>query len=163
MEPLQALSRFFIISPLVVGPVAWAMVVLLKRRCNRTYDGLCEASSEEIVEELDRGFPPFRRTTIRTQTEYLPFLFECIRENIDGGFEDPQMLSLLERIESQRPDQERNARFTVVAGHQPSDLHLRWVRDSCNRILLHIQGAPSIIRALRDHKRRIPRALTGLS
>lgn len=156
---MLALSRFFYLCVILAGPVAWGLVVIFKHRWGRSYDGAVEASSEEILAELASEFTPVRRTTIRTQTEYLPFLFECIRENIDSGFEDPQMYSLLERIEFQRPDQERSARFTVVSGRQRSDLHLRWVRDSCNRILLRIQGAPPIIRALRDHKRRIPRAV----
>lgn len=158
MEPLQALSRFTYLCVLLTGPVAWGLVVLFKRRWGRGYDGTVEASSEEILEELDREFTPIRRTTIRTQTEYLPFLFECIRENIDSGFEDPQMYSLLERIEFHRPDEERSAMFPVVSNGQRSDLHLRWVRDSWDRIELHIQGAPAVIRALREHKRRIPKA-----
>ena len=160
MEPMLALSRFFYICVILAGPIAWGLLVFFKRRWGRGYDGAVEASSEEILAELDREFTPFRRTTIRTQTEYLPFVFECIRENIDSGFEDPQMISLLERIEFQRPDEERSARFTVVSGLQRSDLHLRWVRDSCDRILLRIQGAPPVIRALRDHQRRIPKAVT---
>ena len=160
MEPILALSRFFYLCGFLMIPAAWLLFVLFKRRYGRAYDGAVEASSEEILAELDREFTPFRRTTIRTQTEYLPFLFECIRENIDSGFEDPQMISLLERIELHRPDEERSARFTVVSGRQRSDLHLRWVRDSCVRILLRIQGAPPVIRALRDHRRRIPGALT---
>lgn len=160
MEPVLALSRFFYICAFLMAPIAWVLVVYFKRRWSRGYDAAVEASSEEILEELDREFTPFRRTTIRTQTEYLPFLFECIRENIDSGFEDPQMISLLERIELHRPDEERSARFTVISDHKQSDLQLRWVRDSCDRILLRIQGAPAIIRALRDHKRRIPRAVT---
>jgi hypothetical protein len=159
MEPLIALSRFYYACAFLMAPVAWGLVVLFKRRWNRSYDRTVEASSEEILEDLDREYPPFRRTTIRTQTEYLPFLFECIRENIDSGFEDPQMYSLLQRIEHQAPDEERSARFTVVSGRRLSDLHLRWVRDSCDRIQLRIQGAPQVIRALRDHKRRIPGAL----
>jgi hypothetical protein len=161
MEPLQALSRFTYLCVIFAGPVAWVLVVIFKRRWGRGYDGAVEASSEEILEELDREFAPLRRTTIRTQTEYLPFLFECIRENIDSGFEDPQMYSLLERIELQRPDEERSARFTVVARGQRSDLHLLWVRDPCDRIQLRIQGAPPVIRALKDHQRRIPGALTS--
>jgi hypothetical protein len=162
MEPLVALSWFFHLCVILAGPLAWGLFVFFKRRWDRSYDGAVEASSEEILEELEREFPPVRRTTIRTQTEYLPFVFECIRENIDSGFEDPQMYSLLQRIEHHRPDEERSARFTVVSGRQRSDLHLRWVRDSCDRILLSIQGAPAIIRALRDHKRRIPSAVTGV-
>ena len=69
------------------------------------------------------------------------------------------MISLLERIELHRPDEERGARFTVVADRRPSDLQMRWIRDSCDRILLRVQAAPPVIRALRDHKRRIPGAL----
>jgi hypothetical protein len=160
MDPMLALSRFIYLCVIFAGPVAWVLVIVFKRRWGRGYDGAVEASSEEIIAELAREFPPSRKTTIRTQTEYLPFLFECIRENIDSGFEDPQMYSLLERIELHRPDEERTALFTVVSGHQRSDLHMRWVRDSCDRILLRIQGAPPIIRALREYKRRIPRAVT---
>ncbi|MES2659756.1 MAG: hypothetical protein V4689_14150 [Verrucomicrobiota bacterium] len=163
MEPLQALSRFIYLCVLLAGPVAWGLWILFKRRWDLAYDGRVEASSEEILEELDREFIPFRRTTIRTQTEYLPFLFECIRENIDSGFEDPQMYSLLKRIELHRPDEEKSAMFTVVCGDQRSDLHLRWVRDSCDRILLRIQGAPRIIRALKEHQRRIPKAVMGMA
>jgi hypothetical protein len=159
MEPLQALSRFILICVLVTGPVAWGLIIFFKRHYGRIYDGNVESSPEEILTELDREFPTVRKTTIRTQTEYLPFLFECIRENIDSGFEDPQMISLLERIQIHRPDEERSAMFTVVSGNQQSDLHMKWVRDSCDRIQLRIQGSPKVIRALRDHKRRIPRAV----
>lgn len=160
MEPLLALSRFFYICVLLAGPIAWILIVFFKRRWGRDYDGRVEVSSKEILEELDREFTPVRRTTIRTQTEYLPFLFECIRENIDSGFDDPQVISLLERIELHRPDEERSAVFNVVTGQQRSELHMRWVRDSCDRIQLRIQGSPPVIRALRDHKRRIPKAVT---
>ncbi len=163
MEPLQALSRFIFLCVFVTGPVAWGLLVLFKRRWGHAYDGAVEASSEEILKELDREFTPVRRTIIRTQTEYLPFLFECIRENIDSGFEDPQMGSLLQRIEIHRANEERSAMFSVVSGRQRSDLHLRWVRDSCDRIQLRIQGAPRIIRALKDHQKRIPRAVTGMA
>lgn len=159
MEPMLSLSHFFYLCGALTIPVGWVLWILLKNHYDSAYDRTVEASSEEILEELDREFRPLRRTTIRTQAEYLPFVFECIRENIDAGFEDPQVMLLLERIESHRPDEERSARFTVVSRRQPCDLHLRWVRDSCDRILLRIQGAPPVIRALKDHQRRIPRAL----
>jgi hypothetical protein len=160
MEPLHALSSFFYLCAILVGPLAWGLIVFFKHRWGRSYDGAVEPSSEEILGELDSAFTPIRNTTIRTQTEYLPFLFECIRENIDSGFEDPQVISLLERIELHRPNEERRAMFSVVSGQQRSDLHMRWVRDSCDRILLRVQGSPSVIRALRAHKRLIPKALT---
>jgi len=159
MEPMLSLSRFFYLCGFLTIPVGWLLWVVLKNHYGSAYDRAVEASSEEILEELEREFRPLRRTTIRTQTEYLPFVFECIRENIESGFEDPQVMLLLERIENLRPDEERSARFTVVSRNRPSDLHLRWVRDSCDRILLRIQGTPPVIRALKDHKRRIPGAL----
>ena len=159
MEPVLELSRFCYVCAFLVIPVGWGLAVYFQRWASRSYDQGREASSEEILAELHQAFPPAGRTTVRTQTEYLPFLFECIRENIDSGFEDPQVISLLERIEFQRPDEERHAVFTVVSGRQRSDLQLRWVRDSCDRIRLRIQAAPPVIRALREHKRRIPRAL----
>lgn len=164
MDPFQELSRFIYICLFLTGPVALGLFVFFKRRYSRAYDRVVETSSEEILEELKREFTPLRKTTIRTQTEYLPFVFEVIRENIDSGFEDPQMIGLLERIEIHRANEERGAMFTVVSGDQRSDLRLRWVRDSCDRILLRVQGSPSIIRALREHKRKIPKAtMTGIA
>ncbi len=53
MEPLQALSRFLYLCVLVGAPVAWVLVVFLKRRWGHSYDGAVEASSEEILEELE--------------------------------------------------------------------------------------------------------------
>lgn len=159
MEPVQALSNFCYICGILLIPVAGLLVVLFKRRWDRAYDRAVEASPEEILAELDREFIPARRTTIRTQTEYLPFLFESIRENIDSGFEDPQVISLLQRIETHKPGEARSAVFSVMSGRKQSDIHMQWVRDSCDRIQLHIQGAPRVIRALRDHQRRIPKAV----
>lgn len=158
-EPIKELSRFMVLCVIVAWPVAWVMTVWLKRRWSGDYGK--EASSEEILSELKSGFSPCRRTVIRTQTEYLPFLLEVIRENIDGGFEDPQMISLLERIQLHKPDQERRAMFTVVSAGKRSDLHLRWRRDAWDRIELRVQGAPHIVRALSEHKRRIPRSVPG--
>lgn len=158
-EPIKDLSRFIVLCVIIAWPVGWAMTVWLKRRWGG--DHVKEASSEEILGELKSEFTPSRRTVIRTQTEYLPFLFEVVRENIDGGFEDPQMISLLERIQLHRPDQERSAMFTVVSAGKRSDLHLRWRRDAWDRIELRVQGSPRIVRALSEHKRRIPRAIPG--
>lgn len=159
MQPVQALSTFIFVCVAVTGPVAWGMWVLLKRRYDRAYENAPEASTEEILRELDREFTPSRRTTVRTQTEYLPFLLECIHKEVDSGFGETQMIWLLRRIEFHRPDEEKRAMFTVAIGKQRSDLHFRWVRDACDRILLRIQGDPDIIDALREHKKRIPRAI----
>lgn len=157
-EPLNDLSRFIILCVVFTGPVAWVLWKILKHRFERFYEAP-ETSSEEILSELKQAYAPSRQTVIRTQTEYLPFLFECIRENIDEGFEDPQMISLLERIQLHKPDQERKAVFTVVSSGKRSDLHMRWTRDACDRIELRVQGAPAIIRALRDHKKKVPRSV----
>jgi hypothetical protein len=160
MEPLAALSRFFYLCGFLLIPVTWALVALCRRYCERQYDLRApEAGTEEILAELEREFAPVRRATIRTQTEYLPFLLESIRENIDSGFEDRQVRALLERIELHRPGDERCATFTVMSGRRRSEVHLSWVRDSCDRICLRVRGAPRIVGALRAHQRRIPRAV----
>ena len=161
MDPCWEFSRIINLGVIFSFPVAWILMVWLKRRFGRGYDGAKEASSEEILSELKREFTPCGRTVVRTQTEYLPFLFECIRENIDGGFEDPQMISLLERVQIHKPNQERGAMFSVVSAGKRSDLHLRWRRDAWDRIELRIQGAPHIIRALREYRRKIPKAVPG--
>lgn len=160
MEPLQAMSRFLYLIGALLIPVAWIGVVLLKRRWDRTYEGTVpEASPEEIVGELEREFAPSRQTIVRTQTEYLPFLFECIRENIDSGFEDAQVISLLHRIGFQKPGREWGAVFPVTAGDWRGDLQLRWTRDACDRIVLKFQAAPVVIRALRSYRKKIPGAV----
>lgn len=161
LEPLNDLSRFIILCVVIVPPVAWLLLVVFKRRWGRVYDGR-EASSEEMLKELKQAYAPCRQTVIRTQTEYLPFLFERIRENIDEGFEDPQMISLLERIQLHKPDQERKAVFTIVSGGRRSELHMRWTRDACDRIELNFSGNPRIIRVLREYRKRIPKALIGV-
>lgn len=157
-DPIDDLSRFILISVLLAWPLGGAAYLILKRHWERAYDGENESSPEQTIRELEREFSPCRRTIIRTQTEYLPFLVECIREQIDGGLEDMQMFSLLERIEIHRPGEERRAVFHVAAGGRRSDLHLKWRRDAWDRIELHVQGSPEIIRALRRFKRRIPEA-----
>lgn len=160
-EPFQDLSRFLVIAV----PAAWLAGLLLwwllRRHLHRAHDRLGEADTEEILGELKSEFAPSRRTVIRTQTEYLPFVFECIRENIDEGFEDPQVLPLLERIDRHRPDEERSAMFMIGFGGRRGEIHMRWTRDACDRIVLHIQGPPHIVRALKKHNRKIPKALVG--
>lgn len=157
-EPLNDLSRFILGCVVIVPPVAWLLMVVFKRRWGRVYDGR-EASSEEMLGELKQAYTPMRQTVIRTQTEYLPFLFECIRENIDEGFEDPQMISLLERIQLHKPDQERRAVFSIVSAGKRGDLHMRWTRDACDRIELRFSGNPKLIRALREYRGKIPKSL----
>jgi|GEM_PF-3481802 len=160
-DPIHALRSFLVIAVLVAWPVALLLVWLLKRHWGRKYERLGESTSEEMLAELEREYVPRRRTVIRTQTEYLPYVFECIRENIESGFEDPQVQSLLRRIDFHRPDEERNAVFVVDVGGRPSDLRLRWTRDASDRIELHVQAAPPVIEALREHKKRIPRAVVN--
>jgi hypothetical protein len=68
---------------------------------------------------------------------------------------------LIERIERHRPGEERRAVFSIVESGIRSDLHLRWTRDAWDRIELHVQASPAVIRALKRFKRGIPKALPG--
>ncbi len=160
-EPLKDLSRFILICVALAGPVAWGLAVFFKRRAGKAYDAEVPSSPGEVIDELRREFPPLGRTVIRTQAEYLPFLFERIRETIDEGLDDEKTRSLLDRIERHRPGEERRAVFPVTEGGKRCDMHLRWTRDGWNRVELHIQASPAIIRELKRFKRQIPKSLPG--
>lgn len=148
-----------LIAVLVGWPLALAIAWYLRRRLSRRFDRLGESTSEEVLDELDRHYPATLGIRIRTQTEYLPFVFECIREQVDSGFEDLQVRSLLQRIETHRPFEEKKAVFPIEVSQMSSDLRFQWIRDPSDRIELRIHSVPRVIRALRDHKRRIPRAV----
>lgn len=149
---------------LIIGAViaAWLMalagVLLLRWHYSRKIDRLEESSSEEMIEELEQAYAPAPQVRIRTQTEYLPYVIETIRENVDSGLAEQQVRMLLERIENHRPDRESHAVFPVECGRSTSDLRLSWRCDANSRIELVIQGDPRIIRELRKTKRRIPKA-----
>jgi hypothetical protein len=147
---------------LLAAAVAWPAVLVLgwwiRRRLLTKYERLGESSSDEMLAELASAYAPRRGIRIVTPTEYLPFVFEGIREVVDGGFDDRQMRSLLERIDFHRPHDFRQAVFPVEVGGRRSDLLFQWSRDGGDRIRLRITAAPRIIQALRDQKRRIPKA-----
>ena len=150
---------------LVIGAVAgaWLLaiagILILRRHYNRKLERVGEASSEEILSELKSAYKPAPQVRIQTQTEYLPFVIETIRENIDSGLDDDQVQLLLDRIEGHRLGNERQAMFSVEFEKVSSDLRLSWTCDSNQRIDLRIQSHPRIIRALREVKKRIPKAV----
>jgi hypothetical protein len=160
-EPVADLSRFILICVALVVPVAWTLAVVLRRRAGKLYDAEVPTSPGEVIDELRREFPTPARTVIRTHAEYLPLLFERIRENIDEGLDDAKVSSLLDRIGRHRPGEERCAVFAITGAGKRGDLHLRWTRDGWDRVELHVQASPSIIRELRRFKRQIPKALPG--
>lgn len=152
------LPTFFAVAMLAI----WWLVVLLgwlmRRRMETEYERMGESSAEEMLDELETAYSPRQTVRIGTQTEYLPFVFESIREIAENGFDDKQMLSLLKRIEFHRPHEVRQAVFPIEVAGKTSDLHLRWSRDASDRIELRVTAAPKIIRALRAQKKKIPKA-----
>lgn len=154
-----AISGIFLIAALAV----WGLVLLLRwlvqRRLMMEDARLGESTSEEMLDELESVYARRQTIHIATQTEYLPFVFESIREIAEIGFDDRQMLSLLERIQYHRPHEVRQAVFPVEVAGKRSDLFLQWSRDASDRIQLHVTAAPKIIRALREQKRKIPKAV----
>lgn len=149
----------------LAGLALWGLVILLcwmvRRRIVREYEQLGESTSaEEMLDELST-WSPRQTVRIHTQVEYLPFVFESIREITENGFDDKQMLSLLERIELHRPHEVRQAVFPIEVAGKRSDLHLRWSRDASDRIDLAITAAPKIAKALREQKKKIPRAVVA--
>lgn len=143
-----------IVAWLVGVPLVW----IFRRRWLERYERMGESTSEEMLDELEKAWATRRTLLIRTSTEYLPFVFERIREIVDSGFEDKQMLSLLDRIDYHRPNEEQQAVFPVEVKGRTVDLHLKWARDEGDRIRLRVTAAPAIIRALREQKKKIPKA-----
>ena len=134
---------------------------LLARALERRYDRGNKSTSEEILDELELAYTPRRGIEIRTQTEYLPFVFGCILENVDSGFEDKQVRTLLDRIVEQKPHMTRNALIPVKVSGVRSEIDLQWSRDSEDRVRIFVLAAPKVIRALKKHAKTIPRALMG--
>ncbi|MCW1885245.1 hypothetical protein OKA04_10940 [Luteolibacter flavescens] len=153
-----AISKLIIWMVAVTWPIGLLAAWIWRRRWLERYERQGEATSEEILDELEKAWATRRTLLIRTSTEYLPFVFERIREIVDSGFEDKQMLSLLERIDYHPPNEERQAVFPVEVKGRTVDLHLKWARDEGDRIRLRVTAAPAIIRALREQKKKIPKA-----
>ncbi|BCX46958.1 hypothetical protein HAHE_08660 [Haloferula helveola] len=152
------LGRFLVLAVLIGWPVAMLLAWWMRRVCSRRLDRLGEASSEEMLSELESEYAPRPAIRIRTQTEYLPFLVECIREQVDSGLDDDKVRCLQERAEGSKPNEERVATFTVETAGTTDTLSIAWTRDESDRIDLRIRAAPRIIKALREHKKKVPRA-----
>ncbi len=154
----EAIPKMIIWMVIAVWPLALVAGWLLKRHWARRYERLGESTSEEMLAELANAYAPRRSILIRTHTEYLPFVFESVREVVDAGFGDKQMLSLLQRIDLHPPYDERRAVFPVEVRGRSTDLLFEWSRDPGDRIRLRATAAPVIIRALREQKKKIPKA-----
>lgn len=152
------------IGPLIALTVVSAWIIggglfwWLRRRGMARFEQLEEADPDDTLRELRDEWKPRPEITIRTPTEYLPFLVEAIREVIDHGLGDDQVICLQERFEHSRTHQTRRATFTVESGGRTDTLSLEWRRDDSDRIELRVRAAPGIIRALQKHRRKIPRS-----
>jgi hypothetical protein len=157
-ETPDTIPKLILWAVLAAWPAGLLLAWIFKRRLTQRYERLGESTEEEMLGELATAYSTRRRIEIRTPTEYLPFVFEGIREVTASGFDDRQMRSLLERIDIHRPHDFRQALFPVEVGGRSSDLLFQWARDEGDRIRLRITAAPRIIRALRLQKKKIPKA-----
>lgn len=157
-EAPEHFGRFLVITVVVSWVVGGTLFWWLRRRALNRLDRMEESTSEEMLEELDKAWKPRPAITIRTQTEYLPFLVESIREVIDRGLDDDQVICLQERFEHSRPNESRTATFTVETRGQADTICFDWRRDDSDRIELRVRAAPAIVRALKAHRRKIPKA-----
>ena len=150
----------YLILPAIVGcglVFGW----FLARAMEKRYDRGKLSSSDEILDELELAYTPRRGIEIRTPAEYLPFVFGCILENVDSGFEDRQVRTLLDRIVEEQPHLTRKALIPVKVSGVRSEIDLQWSRDNEDRVRLFVLAAPKVMRALRKQARSIPRALMG--
>lgn len=150
----------YLILPAIVGcglVFGW----FLARAMEKRYDRGKLSSSDEILDELELAYTPRRGIEIRTPAEYLPFVFGCILENVDSGFEDRQVRTLLDRIVEERPHLTRKALIPVKVSGVRSEIDLQWSRDNEDRVRLFVLAAPKVIRALKKKSKTIPRPLMG--
>ena len=133
----------------------------LARAMEKRYDRGKLSSSDEILDELELAYTPRRGIEIRTPAEYLPFVFGCILENVDSGFEDRQVRTLLDRIVEEQPHLTRKALIPVKVSGVRSEIDLQWSRDNEDRVRLFVLAAPKVIRALKKQSKTIPRPLMG--
>lgn len=150
----------YLILPAIVGcglVFGW----FLARAMEKRYDRGKLSSSDEILDELELAYTPRRGIEIRTPAEYLPFIFGCILENVDSGFEDRQVRTLLDRIVEEQPHLTRKALIPVKVSGVRSEIDLQWSRDNEDRVRLFVLAAPKVIRALKKQSKTIPRPLMG--
>ena len=150
----------YLILPAIVGcglVFGW----FLARAMEKRYDRGKLSSSDEILDELELAYTPRRGIEIRTPAEYLPFVFGCILENVDSGFEDRQVRTLLDRIVEEQPHLTRKALIPVKVSGVRSEIDLQWSRDNEDRVRLFVLAAPKVIRALKKQSTTIPRPLMG--
>ena len=150
----------YLILPAIVGcglVFGW----FLARAMEKRYDRGKLSSSDEILDELELAYTPRRGIEIRTPAEYLPFVFGCILENVDSGFEGRQVRTLLDRIVEEQPHLTRKALIPVKVSGVRSEIDLQWSRDNEDRVRLFVLAAPKVIRALKKQSKTIPRPLMG--
>ncbi len=152
----------YLILPAIIGcglVFGW----LLARALEKRYDRARRSSSDELLDELELAYTPRRGIEIRTAAEYLPFVFGCILENVDSGFEDRQVRTLLGRITEEEPHLTRKALIPVKVSGVRSEIDLQWSRDQGDGVRLFVLAAPKVIRALKKTSRTLPKPLAESS
>ncbi len=150
----------YLILPAIIGcglVFGWFLARALEKR----YDRARLSSSDEILDELELACTPRRGIEIRTPTEYLPFVFGCILDNVDSGFEDRQVRTLLDRIAEETTHAARKALIPVKISGVRSEIDLQWSRDAGDGVRLFVLAAPKVIRALKKQSKSIPGPLMG--
>jgi hypothetical protein len=160
-EGPDLLSRFLTLLAVCAWPLGIAAVFGLRKLYHRRLDRLehpASLTSDELLEDLRHAFLKLQTVTLHTQTEYLPYLIERIREIIDRGLAETQVQTLLVRIDQHRPGEIRKAVFPIECEGVSSDLRMVWVRDEADRITIEITAIPRVIRALKEFRKSIPKA-----
>lgn len=147
----------YIILPAIVGGgliFGWMIARWLEKR----YDRGNEASSEELLDELEMAYSSRRSFEIHAPPEYLPQVFGCMLDKIDSGFGEKHARQMLQRIESRGPS---NALYPIRVNGIRSELELQWTREGDGRIRLLVLAVPKVIRALKREAKRLPRPFTA--
>ncbi|GAA5480937.1 hypothetical protein [Haloferula sargassicola] len=164
-EAPKYLSHFLFIAVLCAWPLGIGMYLLLKRLAERKLHQMehpDDLTSEEMLNELRYGFIHRRQVVVRTQTEYLPFLIERVRESIDRGLGDEQVRTLLDRVDLHKPQSRQKAMFPIECEGISSDLVFEWIRDEADRIELTVWAVKPVAAAVKQFATGIPKAVPRL-
>lgn len=144
---------YFILPAILVGGLVFGWI--FARWLETRYDRVNQASSEELLDELETAYG-LRRSSIelRTPFEFLPRVFGCMLDKIDSGFGEKHARQMIQRIETPGP---RHALYPIRVNGIRSELELQWSRDADGRVRLLVLAVPNVIRALKRQAKRLPR------
>lgn len=145
-------QAYIILPAIVAGGLIFGWI--FARWLEKRYDRGREASSEELLDELEMAYSSRRSIEIHASPAYLSQLLGCIVDKIDSGFGEKHARQMLQRIEAR---DRSYALYPIRVNGIRSELELQWTRDADGWIRLLVLAMPNVVRALKQEAKRLSR------